>query len=157
MISRPSSVEVIAGIRTALRDEVAPHVGDGPASVTLGVIDALLGNLAVRVAHEIAWMRGEADTICTRVGAAVADLPLGAARTAIEDALAARTAQHVDALDLDVVQADYDRASNVLGLLTDAAFAADAEAARVAVRELLAHRSAHEAEVFGELVMVGRS
>ena len=68
MLTRPTTEQVLVGIANELRDTVAPEVRSEPVQVLLGQIDQILRGLAVRSAHEIAWMHEEADTIAAVTG-----------------------------------------------------------------------------------------
>ncbi|CAB4539122.1 MAG: hypothetical protein ACK5CE_14510 [Actinomycetes bacterium] len=135
MLTRPTTEQVLVGIATELRDTIAPLVSDGPATVLLGQIDQILRGLAVRAAHEIAWMHEEADSI-----AAVTGTDVGWPAS----------------LHLDDVVAWYDSVSRVLSGALDEAFAAG-DAARVAeLKQLLDARSATEMRIVGGFELVGR-
>ncbi len=135
MLTRPTTEQVLVGIATELRDTIAPLVSDGPATVLLGQIDQILRGLAVRAAHEIAWMHEEADSI-----AAVTGTDVGWPAS----------------LHLDDVVAWYDSVSRVLSGALDEAFAAG-DATRVAeLKQLLDARSATEMRIVGGFELVGR-
>lgn len=135
MLTRPTTEQVLVGIADELRDAVAPEVRSEPVQVLLGQIDQILRGLAVRSAHEIAWMHEEADTI-----AAVTGTDVGWPAS----------------LHLDHVCTWYDSVSRTLSAALDEAFAAG-DAARVAeLKLLLDARSATEMKIVGALDLVGR-
>ena len=135
MLTRPSTDQVLVGIANELRDAVAPEVHNEPLQVLLGQIDQILRGLAVRSAHEIAWMHEEADTIAAATGTDVG---------------------WPASLHLDDVCRWYDTVSRALSAALDAAFAAG-DTARVAeLKVLLDARSATEMRIVGALELVGR-
>jgi hypothetical protein len=135
MLTRPTTAQVLVGIAADLRETVLPEVHSESVRVLLGQIDQVLSGLAVRAAHEVAWMHDEAVTI------------------------AAATGENVGApasLHLDDVVVWYDSVSRVLSAALDAAFAAG-DTARVAeLKLLLDARSATEMKIVGTLDLVGR-
>ncbi len=135
MLTRPTTDQVLVGIADELRDAIAPEVHNEPLQVLLGQIDQILRGLAVRSAHEIAWMHEEADTI-----AAVTGTDVGWPAS----------------LHLDDVCRWYDSVSRALSAALDAAFAAG-DAVRIAeLKLLLDARSATEMKIVGALELVGR-
>jgi hypothetical protein len=135
MLARPTTEQVLVGIADELRDTIAPEVHSEPLQVLLGQIDQILRGLAVRSAHEIAWMHEEADGI-----AAVTGTDVG----------------WPSSLHLDDVCTWYNSVSRALSSALDEAFAAG-DAARVAeLKLLLDSRSATEMKIVGALELVGR-
>jgi hypothetical protein len=135
MLTRPTTEQVLVGIADELRDTVAGEVHSAPVQVLLGQIDQILRGLAVRSAHEIAWMHEEADAIAAATGTDVG---------------------WPASLHLEDVCAWYDTVSRVLSGALDAAFAAG-DSARVAeLKVLLDARSATEMAIVGALDLVGR-
>jgi len=135
MLTRPTTEQVLVGIADELRDTVAPLIASEPVTVLLGQIDQILRSLAVRSAHETAWIHEEADTI-----AAVTGTDVGWPAS----------------LHLDEVVAWYDTVSRVLSTALDAAFAAGDTARIAELKHLLDARSANEMHIVGALELVGR-
>ena len=148
MLSRPTTDQAISGVIRSLDEIVLPVLSDEPARVAVQMAQQILRGCAVRAAHEIAWMHEEIAAI--RAVAADAD------DADVVTALAALDELDAAALDLDDVQARYDRAGDVLSAVVDAAYAAGDEALIAAARALLETRSAHEMEIVGQLDLVGR-
>ena len=135
MLTRPTTDQVLVGIADELRDTVAPLITSEPVGVLLAQIDQILRSLAVRSAHETAWIHEEADAI-----AAVTGTDVGWPAS----------------LHLEDVVAWYDTVSRVLSGALDAAFAAG-DTARVAeLKRLLDARSATEMRIVGAFDLVGR-
>jgi len=148
MLSSPTAVEILEGLRLELRQTILPEVGQGPARVAVEMFDNVLANLATRAAHEIAWMRDESAQI--EVLAATVDD--GATRVALDDFLAAdRTSLH-----LTDVQVAYDRAGEVLSCATEHALATGDAGLLAECRRLLELRSEREMTVLGDWNLTGR-
>ena len=135
MLTRPTTDQVLVGIADELRDAIAPEVHSEPLQVLLGQIDQILRGLAVRSAHEIAWMHEEADTIAAATGTDVG---------------------WPASLHLGDVCAWYDSVSRTLSAALDAAFAAGDTARLAELKLLLDARSATEMRIVGSLDLVGR-
>lgn len=135
MLTRPTTEQVLVGIADELRDTVAPEISSEPTRVLLAQIDQILRGLAVRAAHEIAWIHEEADSISAVTGTDVG---------------------WPASLHLDDVVSWYDSVSRVLSGAIDAAFAGG-DTVRVAeLKQLLDARSATEMRIVGALDLVGR-
>jgi hypothetical protein len=135
MLTRPTTEQILVGIAADLRDAVLPEVSSEPVKVLLGQIDQVLRGLAVRSAHEIAWMHDEADSISAVTGTEVG---------------------WPASLHLADVVTWYGGVSRVLSSAIDEAFATG-DVARVAeLKLLLDARSANEMQIVGVLDLVGR-
>lgn len=148
MLSRPTTEQILDAVATDLRDIVAPAVSDEAATVTLEMIDQVLGNCSRRAAHEIGWMHEEMAAIDT----ALDDTNDPATR----DALDAYRQAPTDDLHLDSVQERYHLASAALSCAVDAAFESGEEAAVDRVKALIRQRLVAEGEILGQLDLVGR-
>lgn len=153
MLTRPTTEQILLDCCRELMTGVLPALTDEPAQVRVIMIETVLRNMAVRSAHEIAWMREETEAIeqyARDVAAAVADAPeLAAALDAV--AQAPRDSLHAD----DVIDT-YCRASGAFSAALEAAVDA-AEAKLVACGEqLLEVRIARETEVMAGWSPTGR-
>lgn len=153
MISQPSIPRLLESIRDELGDKIKPALADPTLRVNVDMMMAVLNALVVRTEHEIDWMRAEADAIEV---AAERLLPALGDSAPADAALAAYRARRGDSLVLSDVQADYDRAGEVLSCLAAAAYAAGDAAAIAEVEALFAHRLATENTAIGEFIAVGR-
>ncbi len=135
MLTRPTTDQVLVGIADELRDTVAPLITSESVGVLLAQIDQILRSLAVRSAHETAWIHEEADAI-----AAVTGTDVGWPAS----------------LHLEDVVAWYDTVSRVLSGALDAAFAAGGTARVAELKHLLDARSATEMRIVGAFDLVGR-
>ena len=81
MLSRPTTEQILLDCCRELMTGVLPVVTDETAQVKLIMVDTVLRNMAVRSAHEIAWMREEIAAIESYVQAV-----LDADATAVDDA-----------------------------------------------------------------------
>ena len=151
MITQPSGTRLIDVIKQELADNVAPHVTDPQAAASLQMIDHILGTLAVRAQHEIAWMMDEIASLTELAEQVVAADP-GATRVAA--AHAALGAITGTSLHYDDVAARYSLASEILSCAFEEV--ATGAPLRMAVEGLLDARLAHEAEIMGEFELVGR-
>jgi hypothetical protein len=147
VISRPSTSELLEGVREELRSVVLPAL-TGPPAVAVQMLDAILGTLAVRAAHEIAWMREE----CDQLEAALADLD----DPSVQDALGAYRAARSDSLHLADVQTAYSAAGEALGRAVEVAYARGDAALVERLRALLSARADREVEIMGDFGFLGR-
>jgi hypothetical protein len=122
--------------------------------VSVEMMTAVLGALAVRVEHELSWMREESENIDRAAGAMVA--AGGPELDALRDALDDYRAQRTDSLLLSHAQGDYDRAGEVLSRLAEAAYSSGDAALISTVEELFEARLAVEQMAIGTFVAVGR-
>jgi hypothetical protein len=118
------------------------------------MMTAVLGARAVRVEHELSWMREESENIDRAAGAMVA--AGGPELDALRDALDDYRAQRTDSLLLSHAQGDYDRAGEVLSRLAEAAYSSGDAALISTVEELFEARLAVEQMAIGTFVAVGR-
>ena len=63
MLSRPTTEQILLDCCRELMTGVLPALTDETAQVAVVMIETVLRNMAVRSAHEIAWMREEIDDI----------------------------------------------------------------------------------------------
>ncbi len=152
MITAPTQAQLLATIRDELGDTVLPQLDDAPTKVAVEMIQALLNQLIERSEHEMAWMHQEMAAI----EEAATDLAGGLADAALDEALAAFTSSRADTLTTSAVAADYQRASEVLSRLGEAAYAANDANAIDKVQELIDARLATENAAIGEFISVGR-
>lgn len=114
MISRPTTAQILDDCCRTLLDEVIPAVGPGPAQVQLAMLEGVLRNMAVRAAHEIAWMEEEREAVLAyarSVESETGDRRLASALTAASPP----ASLHLE----DVVDA-YERASEALSCAVEA-------------------------------------
>jgi len=135
MLSRPTSDQMILGIARDLREQVLPHLTDEPAVVVMGMIDQILRNLSVRVAHEIEWMHEEVAAIA---------------------AVAGRDPGLPQSLQLHHVVEWYGNVSRWLSEGIENAYGSGDQAEINKWRALIEARSAHEQVIMGSLDLVGR-
>ena len=147
MQSSPTTAQILEGLRIELRESLLPEVAAAPRRVAVEMLDNLLSNLAVRSAHEIAWMRDE----CARIEALIDDN----ADSAVVAALVEYRALDRDSLHLKDVQAAYDRAGEVLSCVIEHAIASGNRALDAA-RAVLRLRSEREMTILGGWNLAGR-
>ncbi len=120
MLSRPTTEQILLDCCRELMTGVLPALTDETAVVRVVMIETVLRNMAVRSAHEIAWMTQETAEIedyATSVHDAQADAQLQAALDALS--AAPRNSLHLD----EVVEA-YCLAGAALSAAVEAAVAA---------------------------------
>jgi hypothetical protein len=152
VITQPSSSRLIDVIKQELADNVAPMVTDPQARASLQMIDHILGTLAVRADHEIAWMIEEIAALAD-VGEQVLEVQPDAERVAA--ALAALRAAPVESLHYDDVAARYSLSGEILSCAFEEV--ATDSPLRMTVEGLLDARLAHELDIMGTFELVGRS
>jgi hypothetical protein len=148
VLSSPTTDQILQGLRLEVREAVLPEAQGATARVALEMLDNVLFNLAVRAAHEIAWMREE----CERIEALAEDIDDHATRSALD----AYRAADRDSLHLTDVQGAYNLAGEVLSCAVEHAFASGDVPLREATRDLLRLRKDRELEIMGDWQMVGR-
>lgn len=152
MITAPTMPQLLATIRDELGDKVLPQLDDAPTKVAVEMMQAVLNQLIERAEHEFAWMFGEMAAIEEAAG----DLAPGLADADLDAALAAFRAERAGDMTLSAVTADYQRASEVLSRLAEAAYGANDAAAIETVQRLIDARLATENAAIGEFIAVGR-
>ena len=152
MITRPTSAQLIDEVRRELSSNVAPQVADPQIKGSLQMVDHILGTLAVRAEHEIAWMTEEIADISRVVSqvAAEAGFP-----PSVGQALDELRASADGSLLLSDVTSRYALASEALSRAIDATVATPGPL-RDEVSALLDRRLEHETDVIGEFQLVGR-
>lgn len=141
MISRPTTAQILNDCCRSLLDQIIPAVPDGPAQVSLFMLEGVLRNMAVRAAHEIAWMEEEREAILAFARSVAFET--GDARLSSSLGAASGPASlHLD----DVVDA-YERASEVLSCAIEAALDASHDAMAEEGAALLERRLVGEREI----------
>jgi len=153
MIVRPTSKQLLEAVRKELRNTVTPAVSNPEVQAKLGMIDSILGSVAARSDHEVAWIREE-----------IAEIERGA--QAVIAAQADRNGQVLasfQALEsgrsrsdhLPDLHDEYNLAGEVLSCALEAALPVGG-ALRKKMEDILAARLAREAEIRGEFALAGR-
>jgi hypothetical protein len=152
MLSRPTTEQILLDCARELMTGVLPALTDETAVVRVVMIEQVLRNMAVRAAHEIAWMREEIVEI-ERYARTVLDAQPS---PQLEAALSASTAASRDSLHLDAVVEVYCKAGDALSAALETAVAAsDADLVRQG-EGLLKARCEREAEVMAGWSPTGR-
>ena len=136
-----------------LTEKILPMIDDAATKVTIEMMTAVLNALAVRTENEIAWMLEESAAIDAAATDLVARFPDAAALRAALDEL---QDGQPESMRLSDVAATYQRASEVLSRLTEAAYAASDATSIAAVERLIGARLATEQAAIGEFIAVGR-
>lgn len=150
MITRPTTVRILADVITELEREILPLLPESVDQIRLQMIMTVLGHCAVRAGHETAWMTEEAVEYVDYARAV-----LDATKAVdVRDALSAVT-PFAD-LRLAAVSANYSRASEALSLALDAAMDAGNDDLVAQGEQLLRMRVANEQAVTGASEYAGR-
>ena len=142
MLSRPTTEQILLDCCRELMTGVLPALSDETAQVRVVMIETVLRSMAVRSAHEIAWMLEEIDDINDYVSA----VGSGAERRRPR-----RRGRHLD----EVVEA-YCRAGRALADALEAAVAGGDAALVTRGEDLLGRRAGHEVEVMAGWSPTGR-
>lgn len=153
MIIRPSTPQILRDLQVEVEKEILPLMPDAVSRMRVQMLLAVLGNCAVRSAHEIAWMTQEIAEIVDYAGD-VADAVGEEARGPIDVSLAAIHAG--DSLHLDDVAESYSRAGFALSAALDAAMDAYLNALVLRGEALLRARVTREQEIAGGSATTGR-
>lgn len=156
MITQPTAARILEVVQRDLATQVLPQITDPQAIASLHMVQHILGTLARRAEHEIAWMVEETqamaalgERVCEEAGAPA---PVRAAL----DALASSGAAETGSLHLADVAARYSLAGEVLSCALEAV-PSDGSELRAAVEAVLDLRLAHEVEIMGDFQLVGRT
>jgi hypothetical protein len=153
MITQPTIPQLLDTMREELSERVLPLIDDPTIRVNVEMVTALLSALSVRTENEVAWMLEEAEAI---EAAATELLPALNDAGAVTEALDAHQASPPASMRLSDVAESYQRASELLARLTEAAYTAGDDQAILRVQALIDSRLAIEMEAIGEFVAVGR-
>ena len=154
MISKPTTPQLIDAVCVELSSKVSPELSEGTTKVVLDMALAVLQGASIRSANEVAWMREEAAAIEELATRLSGELPEA---TGLADALRAYQSAKSDSLYLADVQADYERAGEVLSCAAEAVYADGDPGREAAVQVLFDERMAHENAVTGTFHAVGRT
>ena len=154
MISRPTTDQLARDCAHELLEKVLPAVEGESAGVAVQMLENVLRNIAIRSAHEIAWMADEIEDMESYARDAAAAISSDSAT--IQAALdlldqAPRTSLHLD----DVVET-YCRAGDAFSMALQFAMAAGDDALEARAARLLERRSAREIEAMADWSPVGR-
>ena len=153
MITQPTMQRLLECIRTELTDTVIPAIDDATIVVNVQMITAVLSQLEERVEHELDWMRSECEAIEAAAHRLLGHHPDAAPVTeALETYRTART----DSLLVSEAREDYERASELLSRVAEAAYSIGDPAAIADVEELFEDRLATEQAAIGTFISVGR-
>jgi hypothetical protein len=114
MIAKPTTEQLIDAVRLDLLERVAPFVSNPIAQMSLQMSITVLGSAAVRGARELEWMLEEADAIEALAKRLAERLPVGRSPATGQPAVS----------DIAAAHARYERASELLARLAEAAYAA---------------------------------
>ena len=153
MLSRPTTEQILLECCQGLMTGVLPCLTDETAIVRVVMIETVLRNMAVRAAHEIAWMRAETASITAYaedVSRAVPDpAHLAAARAALQEAPS-------ESVELDDVVETYCLASRAFSAALAAAVVSGDRDLIARGEQLLEQRADTETEVMAGWSPTGR-
>jgi hypothetical protein len=152
MIGRPTTEQLALDCARELTNQVLPAVDDPTAVRTVQMLENVLRNIAVRAAHEVAWMVEETATI-EQYAREVAERFGG---DGIAAGLVALAAAPRDSLHLEDVAETYARAGDLLSAATDVALASDDDALARRAYEILRVRCDREVTAMAEWSPVAR-
>jgi hypothetical protein len=153
MIARPTCAELLAAVRSELRDVVLPTVGDAAVASTLALIDEVLRAAAVRSDHEVAWMTEEIEEIEHLAERFAGPNP---STSPVGEALGQLRAERSGSLHIGDLAREYSRAGDVLSKCIEAVIGEQGELCQH-VDKVLEHRLAREALVRGaDFALVAR-
>ena len=153
MLSRPTTEQILLDCGRELMQAVLPALTDETAQVSVIMVETVLRNMAVRAAHEVAWMRQETAEIESYAQAVVEQAP---SAESLRAALKALADAPRDSLHLDDVVETYCRAGNVLSAALETAVAGRLTGLVGRGEEILDTRAGHETEVMAGWTPTGR-
>ncbi len=152
MIVRPTTDQLVLDCCRELTDEILPALADETLKLRVIMAVTVLGNAAVRAAHEIAWMREETETALDFAREAAAAHP----NERIAGAIADFRTGPLDSLHLDDVVDVYERAGRALAIAVQVVHDESAEDLLARAAVLLRARVETEKVVMADYVVVGR-
>ncbi|HWE67053.1 MAG TPA: hypothetical protein VG298_10465 [Acidimicrobiales bacterium] len=152
MITQPTASRILEVLQEELMANVIPAVSDPQVVASLQMMHHILGTLAVRAEHEIAWLVEE-TTDLEVLGVQLVEARPDAAGVAA--AVAALRANPAASLRLSDVAARYSLASEILSCALEVA--PEGSALRRQAEARLDSRLEHEVSIIGEFQLVGRS
>jgi thioesterase domain-containing protein len=158
VLSRPTTEQILLDCCRELMEGVLPVLTDEPAQVRVVMLDTVLRNMAVRSAHEIAWMDEECAATVDYAQDVLAATPDAAAPGAIEirDALDAYAKAPADSWHLDAVVERYCRAGKAFSAALELAVEHGPAELLARGEELLEVRAGRETEVMAGWSPTGR-
>lgn len=153
MITRPSTPQILRDLQVEIEREVLPHMPDVTAQIRVQMLMAVLGNCAVRSAHEIAWMTQETADMVEFARDVIAVVPQ-AAQGPVLSALEAIAPS--GSLHLDDVAGEYSRAGYAFSAALDAAMDAHVQELVLRGERMLRARITREQEIAGGDATTGR-
>jgi hypothetical protein len=153
VLSRPTTEQILLDCCHDLMTGVLPALTDETAVVRVVMMETVLRNMAVRSAHEVAWMRVESGAIEEYARAVTAAAPHDDDLAA---ALAAMAEGPRDSLHLDDVVETYCRAGRVFSAALEAAVASGRQELVSQGESLLEQRADGETEVMAGWSPTGR-
>jgi hypothetical protein len=152
MISRPTTDVLVEDCCRELTEGILPAIEDETLKLRLIMTVTVLGNAAVRTAHEIAWMRDETTTLLTFAQSVAASHEDGRLGPAIDEVAAAPR----DSLHLADVADVYERAGHAFDVALQVAQQFGAAELIAHAAEVLRARIETEKAVMGGYAVVGR-
>lgn len=158
MLTQPNSKRFVEAIQYTLNTGVRSALGSSDqvavrdAVVKLQAIDAILNGVIRRIGNEQSWMHEEIKQI---EGLAQAIIDQGADNGTIAPALADLRACRSESERVDEIEADYQRASTLLGQCANLALIAGG-ALRVQLDQVMQSRLDTESHIRGTFVTVGK-
>ncbi len=153
MISLPSTEQILLDCGRELLEVIGPEVTSDAGKVSVQMLENVLRNVAMRAAHEIAWMRDETAAMESFARDTASAHP---SVSAVTVALAALDAGPRGSLHLDDVASVYSLAGEALSCSLEAVLAAGDSGLGARGAALLVARSATEVQIMGEWGFVGR-
>ena len=153
MLSRPTTEQILLDCCRELMTVVLPALTDETAQVSVIMVETVLRNMAVRAAHEVAWMRQETAEIESYAQAVAEQAP---SAESLHAALKALADAPRDSLHLDDVVETYCRAGNALSAALEIAVAGGLTGLVRRGEEILDTRAGHETEVMAGWTPTGR-
>lgn len=156
MISLPTTDQIILDCRRELLETVLPAVSDPAVAVCIQMMENVLRNTATRAAHEIAWMRDEAEEMKRYARAVAADLAGDAMGGEVASAIEAAEAADSGSLHLADIVTAYSAAGEAFSCALEQAVAAGAAVHIESGVDMLRRRTEREQEIKGDWAMIGR-
>jgi hypothetical protein len=153
VLSRPTTEQILLDCCHELMTGVLPALTDETAIVRVVMVETVMRNMAVRAAHEIAWMREETAAIVDYARAVAA---AGSANEELAAAITAADAAPCESLHLDDVADTYVLAGRAFSAALEAAVAGHDHDLVRRGEALLDHRADIETEVMAGWSPTGR-
>ena len=153
MQSRPTTEQILNDLAREVKESILPEVSDPTQKVNFEMMEQLLRACAKRSAHEIAWMKTEADEI----EKLTIEILESQNQPQLNETLEKYQTQKSESLHLEDQVENYNLAGKLLEELIVTVFDIENKNFSTRLNELIRLRGVHENELINDFYFPGRS